>query len=77
MTAEEALSKILEIAREYHWEKLDATEARGKVWAFAQATTPPDSVTFYCSLDEMQCSETCHGNLANKRKCSFCTVLST
>lgn len=79
MTAEEALLKILKIAKEHHWEKLDATEPRGKVWAFAHTATVtvPDAVTFYCRLDEMQCSEECHGNLEKKRKCQFCTVLST
>lgn len=30
--------------------------------------------TYSCRLDEMQCSEECHGSVNNKEKCSNCTV---
>jgi hypothetical protein len=29
---------------------------------------------FRCRLDEMQCSEECHGNIEKKEKCEFCTI---
>src|SRR6478609_8860283 len=31
---------------------------------------------YSCRLDEMQCSEECHGNQKQKEKCSCCTITS-
>lgn len=78
MTAEEALRSILRIAKEEGWEKYEAITPTGKVWALAHiALKGVDTISFHCELDEMQCSEQCHGNLERKKQCSFCTVLST
>lgn len=31
---------------------------------------------YQCSLDEIQCSEECHGNPRLKEKCKFCKIIT-
>lgn len=46
----------------------------GVKWALSQLNKPKVRKRYSCWLDEMQCSETCHGNLENKENCHYCTV---